>query len=164
MDLVAQRELKFSPSSISIPQGTELHPASPEQVTQYKAHDVGNLYDYYTQKYDMVLINLDGKSVAWVMPYDYDPKRKLKPRLSKQEVEKEKHRLAEQIRKLYGHPMAEVTVFRDYGEDPKYWIGKKYGGGYLAKVGIPGEVCTTTIGKTELRALRKLYREMTNGA
>jgi len=164
MDLVAQRELNFSPCGIIIPQGTCLRPASPEQVTQYKAHDVGNLYGYYTSRYDMVLIDLDGKNVAWVLPYDYDPKRKLKRHLSKTEVEAEKHRLAEQIRKLYGHPMAEVTVSRDYGEDPKYYIGRKYGGGYLAKVGIPGEGCSTVIGKTELRALRKLHREMTNGA
>lgn len=157
----ALHDLKFSPNGAVIPKGTTLRLATQKQVDQCRA-SLGSIYDYYTKSYDMVLIDLDGKNVAWVMPYDYDPKRKLKPRLSKQEVEKEKHRLAEAIRKLYGHPMAEVNVSRDYGEDPKYWIGKKYGGGYIARVEIPGEQepCFMAIGKTELHALRKLHKDM----
>jgi hypothetical protein len=164
MDLVAQRELKFSPSGFVIAKGGTMRPATDEQVAKYRTHDVGKLYEYYTQKYDMVLIDLDGTNVAWIYPSDYDPKRPLKKYLSKTKVEAEKHDLAEKIRTLYGHPMAEVTVSRDYGNDPKYWIGKKYGGGYLAKVEIPGEASHTAIGRTELRALRKLHREMTRGA
>lgn len=80
-------------------------------------------------------------------------------KLTREQIEAEKLRLAEDIRDEYalGVPApkhnVDVTVTRDYRHGSSTVL-------YLAKVDAPGWDDDTATGDTELRALRKLHRKL----
>jgi hypothetical protein len=161
--MIAQRDMVFSTpkGKVSIPKGAPLNPATPEQLERCKRSE-RVIYDYYTGTYKMVLIDLGNGEAGWVFPSDYDPKCKIKRKLTREQIETEMARVADKLKALYEKAwrMADdvtVTVTRTHGTNQKLDGGK---GIYVAKLdGYRGPSYTAT-GTSELRALRNLDKQM----
>jgi len=156
----AAKDLNFGPLG-TIRKGDTITLATEAQIEKCK-NSVTKTYEYYTEHYKMLLAQLNGESI-WLLKYDVvedEPLPKKKVILNRQQIESRKHALAEVIRSHYKDPMAEVIVSRDYGADPKYGLGPKCEGGYVAKVETVEGPCRTGSGLTELKALKSLLKNM----
>ena len=157
----AAKDLNFGPLG-TIRKGDTITLATEAQIEKCKK-SVTSTYKYYTENYKMFLAQLKGESI-WLFKSDVigdtDSLPKKKVILNRQQIEGRKNSLAEIIRSHYKDPMAEVIVSRDYGADPKYGLGPKCEGGYVAKVETVGGQCRTGSGLTELKALKSLLKNM----